>query len=270
MTSRGKREAALEVELHSLLDDPRAVEVLLNNWLHDASLKIPSFDLIQYLGFRLLTGPGMLLIASHGTREEIAGAIVDGLREEPADDRKASIKRVLDALDSYRFLHSGKKGSYNPFTHEWLGILAPYLDSEGPAGTEHDSRYSAGRRALARGLIEAMIHRTLFFGDFKRMEALAEAQRLLTGARELVPVHENRIASEILRCLPFIVDALGRKPTKTEIKEMLRHAWPEELPDHPSHWTKAFKIVGYPADRDKKAKADMSRVLRIARMLAAY
>lgn len=48
-----KRSTALLEELEALLANPRAVEIVANDWLHDGKLPMPSLDLIRCLRFRI-------------------------------------------------------------------------------------------------------------------------------------------------------------------------------------------------------------------------
>jgi hypothetical protein len=214
----------LLAEVESFIAHPRAAEILLNDWLHDAALPIPSPELIAYFSLRLLGGNGSILekVATLD-RFAAAQAIVDAFREESPAERLASIERCRRRIECLKLLVSGRKGSFNPHMAEWLPVLEPFLHP----GT---SPLSQGFRSLSRGVLEAMVLRAVFHYDVKRLEALTTSLRVIRDGQEIIPPHAQRIAAEVIRWLPWLQENLRRFPTKEEFKTTCRSvtspSWP--------------------------------------------
>jgi hypothetical protein len=157
-----ERCSTLLDELEALLENPRAAEILANDWLHDGSLPVPSLDLIRYLGCRMLTGYGIKLEVASMDRYGLISTLVDHLRYESPKDRNSSIPSILRRLECFRFLHTGKIGACDPYAHEWLPILWPFLYPYAPEGDAEAVAHAAGERVITRGLIETMSLRAIF------------------------------------------------------------------------------------------------------------
>ena len=262
---RANLEKSLRGELEELLRNPEAELILLNDWLHYETLSQPSFELIQYIAFRLLTGGGIVRFAAAHSRDQVAAKILEELRKETAEERDESISRTLRRLESFRFFHTGKKGALNPHVHEWLPILWPYLYPPQTDETPESITYAHGARAIARGIVEAMIHRALFRQDSLRLEGLAVAIQVIRDNAAPQPTNSNRIAGEILRFLPSLSEELERSPSKSEIEQFLLEVLPGRLSERREDWTVAFRKIGYPADLDRRSKSDSNQILKIAR-----
>lgn len=261
-TGKNERDKLLS-DLERLLENPRAGEVLSNGWLHDASIPAPSYDLIQYLAFRLIIGHGIRLIAATGTREEIISKILQALREETAEERRASIKRVTFRLKCYKWLYSGKTGSQHKHAHEWLPVLSAFLY---PSVEPHQSdslAIESGTRVIARGILETMMLLAVFHWEANRIEGLAAALREIRDGTRIDPTLANRTAGEIIRWLPVLWNGIERRPSKSEMMEFIETIFPEFTPT-PNDKSKAFKMVGWPSDDERIRKIDKAEIHRLA------
>ena len=262
------RESALLAELEALLDNPRSEEIVANDWLHDGSLPIPSLNLVRYLGIRMLTGHGIKLEVARMDRYAFISNLVGHLRNESPEARTASIPRMLRRLDCFRFQHSGKKKTFDPYSHEWLPILWQFLYPGAPEGDDEVVAHSAGERMIARGLIETMTLRAVFTQDHQRVKSLSVALKSISQGQSIVPTVENRIKSEILRCLPYLNENLGRPPSRAEIQFFIRQcaAFRGELefPERQNPWVEAFHFFQYQAER-RAIRIDNDLITRLAR-----
>ncbi len=262
LTDQGQK---LLQEVESFVNHPRAAEILLNDWLHDGSLPIPSPELISYFAFRLLTG-GVVNEAAALSRNELANKIVEAFRKEDSAQRCKDIERVRRRLAYVTLSATGKKGTFSPHMPEWLPVLDAFLYPEilsprGPKNTKRDQ----GVRILARGIMEAMMLRAVFCLDVPRMEALSSTLRIIRAADEIAPPHHMRIAAEVLRWVPWLEDRLRRLPTKAEFKVFLETAYPDKMPatDDQAPYTKAFKLIGYEGPPNHNRKMDRGFIVTL-------
>ena len=262
------REAALLTELEELLGNPRADEIVANDWLHDGSLPMPSLNLVRYLGIRMLTGYGVKLEVARMDRYGFISNLVEHLRNESSDDRIASIPSMLRRLDCFRYQHAGKKKTFDPHAHEWIPILWQFLYPSAPEGDDESVAHAAGERMIARGLIETMTLRAVFTQDHQRVKSLSVALKNISQGRSTEPTVENRIKGEILRCMPYLNENLGRLPSRAEIEFFVRQCaafrGAAEFPQRPNPWVEAFQYFHYPADR-RAIRIDPDLMTHLAR-----
>lgn len=268
-----KRSTALLDELESLLANPRAVEVVANDWLHDANLSVPSLDLILYVGCRVLTGHGISLEAAAMDRYTLISSLINHLRNEPSNDRKSSIPRILRRLDCFKYLHTGKTGASDSHLHEWLPVVWPFLYPEPPEGDHEAVAHAAGQRLLARGLIETMTLRAIFFQDHERVKSLSLAIKNIKHGKSQDPTLDNRIKGGVLRCLPYLNEELKRLPSRSEIQFFMRQLaalnGEPEFPERQNPWSDAFRTFQYPAD-PRKIRIDEDLIVKLARKVSNF
>ena len=263
---RGRR---LLEELESFLANPRANEIIANDWLHDGDLPMPSLDLIRYLAVRLLGVHGMRIATETGERYALIDCLIGALREETSEARRASIPQYLNRLDCFRYLHSPVKG--DPFIHEWLPILSAFLYPGGDGRDPDSIALAAGERILARGFLETMTHRAIFTQDHRRVRSLAEAMKIMARGSAVVPTVANRVKGEVLRAFPYLREMLGRNPSRAEIVHFVRQLaefkGDPPFPVRGNPWSDAFKVLSYPAD-PRKVRIDSLKITQLARGVA--
>ncbi len=264
-----KRSVALLDELEALLANPRADEIVANDWLHDGSLPVPSLDLIRYLGCRMLTGYGIKLEAAGMDRCRLISILVVHLRNESPKVRKTSIPSILRRLESFRFLNTtGKKGACDRYTHEWLPILWPFLYPDSPEGNADAVAHAAGERIIARGLIETMTLRAIFTQDHERVQSLSQALKNIRHGQSPKLTLENRVKGGILRCLPYLNEKLERLPSRAEIQFFMRQLaafnGEPEFPQRENPWIDAFDEFGYPA-KHREIRINEDLIVKLAR-----
>jgi hypothetical protein len=268
-----KRSGALLDELETLLDSPRAEEIVANDWLHDGSLAVPSLDIIRYLGWRMLTGHGIKLEATKKDRYDLISLLVGHLRGESLKVRQKSITGILRRLECFRFLNTGKAGQSDPYVHEWLPILWPFLYPDTPANEKDAVALAAGERLIARGIIETMILRAIFTQDYKRVSSLALALENISIGQSPKPTVENRIKGGILRCLPYLNETLGRLPSRAEIQFFMRQLDAfnglDGFPARQNPWVDAFREFRYPAEL-RKIRIDEDLLTSLARKVRNF
>jgi hypothetical protein len=261
-----KREASLLDELEALLKNPRACEILANDWLHDGTLQVPSLELMRYFACRMLTGYGVKIKATMHDRNGFIDWLVKHLRSETEEGRVSSIPRTLRRLDCFKYLHTGK--NCDPNLHEWLPLLWPYLYPETPEGDTDAVRVAAGERMIARGLIEAMMHRALFTMDYKRLESLAAAMKIIRQSKSMKPTVENRVMGEILRWLPYLEERLDRLPSRAELEAFIRERAAfmsdDDFAERRHPWAKAYKNLKYPSEK-RTIRMDRDLIQKLAR-----
>ncbi len=265
------RSVALLDELEGLLTNPRAKEIVANDWLHDGSLSVPSLDLILYLGIRMLTGDRFMIEISQMDRYSLIKNLLTQLRIETLEERRLSIPRVLRRLDCYRFLHTGKHT--DPHIHEWLPIVWNFLYPDAKDDDAEANAIIAGKRAVSRGLIETMTLRAIFTLDHDRLKSLAEALKTIRHNKVLEPTVENRVIGEILRCLPYLNEELGKLPSRAELEYFIRElaAWSgeKEFPKRANPWSDAFHWLGYEAD-PRQCRIDKPVITKLARKVSEF
>jgi len=268
-----KRGKVLLKELETLLSNPRAEEIIANDWLHDGNLPMPSLDLIRYLGARMVSGHGIKLKAAETERYALISLLVEFLKNEDEAERVASIPRMLRGLDSFRFLHEGKVGSYDIFAHEWLPILFIFLYPDAPQNHPNAIAYKAGERIIARGLLETMTLRAVFTMDHKRLESLSKATKQIRSNRYQKPTVKNRIKGEILRWLPLLSEHLKRLPSRSELEQFIRAyaSWngEKEYATRANAWSDSFRDLSYPA-APRKIRIDREAIEKLARQMSEY
>ena len=260
---REKRQALLS-ELEKWIADPNSEASLLNGWLHSPGIPAPSFELMQYLSFRLLTWRGILLFAADASREQIIAKVLEALREETSETRRDSINLVSSRLKCFHFLHAPKKGTQHKHALDWLPILWPFLyPAAEPADPEAD-RLTTGTRVITRAILESLMLRAVFHWEVGRIEGLAAALRAIRDNDFIAPTAASRTAGEIIRWLPILWDGLKRRPSKAEMIEFLEVVFPDLKPT-PNDRSKAFRSIGWPDDKERKTRMDRVKIHSLAR-----
>jgi hypothetical protein len=257
---------ALSAELDALLAHPECEAILHNDWLHDQCLPVPSIELIRYFECRIFTGHGNDLMAETNDRHALVSYLVGEFQNEPPAERAASIPRILQRLDCFKYLNTGKSGASDSFIHEWLPIVSPFLESP----------RADGRRILARGFLETLTLRAIHTRDHARIHSLAKAVRIITHGEDAPQSVENRVKGEILRALPYLSEELEYCPSRSEIRcfitERARVTGEEPFSEENRvPWSKAFKSLGYPAEPRKirmPGTLEANRIVALARKSA--
>jgi hypothetical protein len=263
-----KRSRALLEELEALITNGRAHEILDNGWLHDGQLKMPTLDLIRYLGFRMLESFQLKIDASKMIRSDLISKLLVYLKKESGESRRSSIPQTLQRLDCFKYFNAGKKGSSDPYAHEWLSIISPFLYPTAPKKDPNAIAISAGERIIARGLLETMVLRSIFTSDHKRLQSLSAAVKAIRFNKEVKPTVTNRIKAEVLRSAPYLHERLGRFPSRAEIKLFIEQltAWSGEdpLPVRRNPWKEAFGIINDVAS-SRTVRLDEDLIVKLAR-----
>jgi hypothetical protein len=245
----------VERELDALLANPRACEVIMNDWFVDGSLPIPSPDLIEFLTVELLHGHGkyerFVTAATKGPAEAVRGFIVE-LRGLSPDSRRRLI--VLAAARRKVIAMIGLKPTV---LHSYLAVSV--LDSELPS----PSIIANGERHLMRVLVESVTLRSIFHSDGPRLDGLGEAVRLRAGTSQLKPKAREVIALQILNWHPFLSHELARHPSKTEMEMFLGAVHPD-ISDSSATWRDAWKLIPLPTAEARRRRIDQNQIIKLA------
>ena len=256
--SQQQRIDALDEELKQLLDHPQAVDIAMSQWLFDPELPKPSLDLIQFIGFRMLTGEGIKKFAYGRSEQEVLEKAFEEMRAESEDERIANIQRVLDQLEAEKFLDAGRR--INPDQHpkhEWWATLESFLFPDPDSSPE----MQLGERAIARKVLESLFLRALFNLDVPRLKALVKTLEMISDGELPELSNAQKIAGAILQDRHNLTKALGRQPSKTEIQEFLLGVMPN-LPDHPNAWADAWKMVSRQSEEPTTRNSDKDAIVR--------
>lgn len=247
---------ALLRELDAFLDEPRADEILLGEWLHDKTLPIPSPELLEFFAIELLLGFGKYLryfvAGNDGTKEAVSQFVAE-MKLLPTGPKR---KLVSYAVARINLLSIG--GIKGHVAYWWTCIAGLNMESE--LGVT----INAGERRMTRLLIESMTLRAIFTNDVPRLEGLVKAVRADRDKEEFKTKNSEQIAFQIIRWHPYLAEKLGRRPQQSEMKVFLLEACQGSLKDHDSHWADAAKLARfYPEDGKRKRRADDSLLVKL-------
>lgn len=247
---------AVHRDLEALLNDPRADEILLNEWLHDGTLLIPSAELLEYLAMELLMGFGKLgrfFDAGNKGTEEFVRQFVGEMKQISVDCRWKSVAYSIARMKAYRLV------GINGYCLSWWPCIRELeLDDLG------SPFLNAGKRRLVRLLIESMSLRAVFMRDVPRLEGLVKAVRADRDNAGFKTKKSELIAFQMLRWHPYLTEKLGRKPQQSEMRVFLLEVFNGALADHESHWADAAKLVRfYPEDGKRSRRADDSLLVKL-------
>jgi len=236
---------ALSLEFDALLSNDDCEAIVNNDWLHNHELPVPSIELISYFAFRIQLEHADKHMAEKYGRDELISHIIESFRKEQPEIRVKSFPRVLQHIDCYKYLFSGKRSSSFPYIHEWLPYLSDFLERP-----RHESL-----SIMSRGFLETLTLRAIHTYDHGRIHSLAEALRIIKQDERAPQTVENRVKGEISRSLPFLSEKLNRCPSRSEImyfiKELGGLLGEDEFSEDRTPWTNAFKELGYPAEPHK-------------------
>lgn len=124
---------------------------------------------------------------------------------------------------------------------------------------------------IARGLIEIMTLHAVFSQDHKRVKSLSVALKSISQHQSTEPTVANRIKGEILRCIPYLNEKLGRLPSRAEVQSFARELavfrGDTDFPARQNPWVEAFQHFNYPAER-RAIRMDSDLIVRLARELS--
>ncbi len=245
----------IERELDDFLKNPRAEEILLNEWFDDGALPIPSPELLEYFAMELLYG--------FGKYERFANAgqmgTVEAVRLYVAELRGISSSSRRDSIcfATARRKILGFGGATQNVLHWWPVIMALNSDlSKLPV-------IASGQRRLTRLLVESMSLRAVLQNDGLGLDGLAEAVRVNSGTSALKPTMSETIAFQILRWHPYLSRELKRNPSKTELEVFLRGVYPG-ISESAATWTEARKLIRVRAAAPRSQRIDRDQINKLA------
>jgi hypothetical protein len=250
MTKFNKRYVdAVERELDTLLANPRATEVILNEWFMDDSLPIPSPELIEFFAVDLLYGSGKIgrfvTAATKGAAEAVRHRVSELSALSPAS-RRMSIE-LATARSKVMALLGLKPNT----AHSYIVVSGVCSDPTNYPIVDK------GERSLVRLLIESVTLRSILCLDGPRLDGLGEAVRVSAGNSQFKPKEREVIALQILQWHPYLSDELARLPSKAEMEMFLRSVRPD-VSESWATWSDAWKLIGLPTmkPRSKRIEAD--------------
>lgn len=252
-----ERIAVLNEEFEALLDNPRAAEILTNEWLHDDTLPIPSVRLIELISVQLLHDPGsyrsIITAAEKGILEAMRSYVKE-CRECTSTIRKRLVGLSVARMHLFSFVYALDQNMLG----WWLAKESFKMD--GFEGTV----LPIGKRRLARCTLEALTLRAFLLDDQPQVEGLSEVTRLNIGHRESHLTSSQLVARNMFIWLPFLNEKLGRAPSPTEMKGFLVTLYPN-LTKSDTTWSEARRNYFQWDVRSRTRKIDQSQILKIAR-----
>lgn len=257
MTKFNKRYVdAVERDLDALLANPRATEVVLNEWFMDASLPVPSPELIEFFAMDLLYGSGkierFITAAAKGAAEAVRYRVLE-LSALPPASRRISIE-----LATARSKVMALLGLKPDVLHSYMVVSCLFSDS-----TEYPN-VDQGERCLIRLLVESVTLRAIWFCDGPRLDGLGQAVRVSAGTYQFKPKEREVIALQILQWHSYLSDELERPPSKTEMEMFLRSIYPD-VSESSATWSDAWKLIGLPTITPRSKRIDRDQIIKLAR-----
>ncbi|GAA5478914.1 hypothetical protein [Haloferula helveola] len=165
---------------------------------------------------------------------------------------------------------SGGSKGISPYAHEWVTVLEDFLRPfDRWSNNEPDTYVLHGQRSLARGVVEALVHRALFDMDGDRIRGLAQAVDHVEGKKTIEAPQARRLAAEIIRWTPLLERELEHRPSKTELRAFIVGIDPDSTPDHSTTWRDAYRIAGVPDEDDRSRQMDADKMTRLIRAFLA-
>jgi hypothetical protein len=253
--SEKPRIDAVELDLNALLENPRAVEVILNVWIEDGSLPVPSQDLLDFLATDLLHGFKKLVrfddAGTKGTAEAVREYVVE-LRGLSPPSRRRLIELAVARRRLMQLMGN------QPHSLFWWPVLSV---QESRLSETRDLRL--GERRLMRLLAESMTFRSILLGDLPRLDGLGEAVRIERQNCKLKPKASEEIALMILLWHPYLVRELIRDPSRTEVEIFLRGVYPD-ISESPATWAEARKLIGVRTAESRSRRIDNDQINKLA------
>ena len=215
----------------------------MNGWLHDGNVPVPSIEAIRFLASQFLGTEDFLEFVAAGHPENaVIEKALSGAKQNDETAIMQFVARELPFLESERLRNS--EAANETRMHEWREILRSFLHPSEP--------HSHGRRAIARGFLEALILRSIFHYDTDAIRGLADVLDLIRRGEDAQATPSNRIASEILGWKTRVEWELQEPPTKAEMRAFLEAYYPGQLSDDKETWSKAWAMANWPTDNDRK------------------
>ena len=228
-----KRKDELNTEFKALLDNPRADEILTNEWLHDDTLPIPSVGLIELVSVQLLHDAGRFDWFHKAADKGLLQAIrlfLKQSRDYTSEIRERMVKISVGRMHLYSFV----LGLNQDTLGWWLAKGSfEFDDFEGTV-------LPVGKSRLARCMLELLTLRAFHSNDLPQLEGLCEVTRIKIGQGEQHLSSSQLVAKNMFVWLPFLTKKLGRSPSATEMKWFLLELDPN-LPKSHTTWAKAHK-----------------------------
>ncbi len=251
------RVDSLLCELDDFLDEPRADEILRGEWLHDATLPIPSAELLELFAIELLFGFGKyerFYIADRDGIQKAISLFIAEMKHLPLAPRRDLVTFAIARMNILSLTGITRKS-----LHWWPSILGLQAD----VGFEGTSMF-AGMRRVTRHMIEALTMRAIFQGDAPCLEGLVEVVRKGGVNAAFKPTSGQEIALQILRWTPYLVEKLARAPSKTETQTFLLSLYPG-LSDSPATWTEVRKSFRFEVAESRSRRIDKFLIEKLAR-----
>lgn len=247
-------------ELEVFLNNPRADEILLNEWLHDVSLPIPSAELLDFFAAELLYNLGKYswrhCAETTGIKNTIKKLVLE-LKATPQAIVRVYIDITLKREKLLSFSVVNKGGTMKNSLSWWLALWSYWGDYD------EKKIFPEGNRRLAQHMLQSMMLRAVFCNDVTRLEGLAEAVRVHKRKSKFNPPQAHQIAFMMFTWMPYLKEKLGRFPQKSEMQFFLLKMYPD-LSDSPKEWSAAAKSIRFQTSERGK-KADFNLLLKIVR-----
>jgi hypothetical protein len=247
----------LNAEFKELLDNPRADEILSNDWLHDETLSIPSIALIQLVSVQLLhiqRGWRWCLVAGNQGLLEAIRLFLKESRGYSNEIRERQVKVSVARMHIASFAFGLNQDTLG----WWLAKQSFQFDAF------QETVDPLGKSRLARYMLELLTLRAFYFNDLQQLEGLCAITRIEKGNREYPLTSSQRIAREIFVWLSFLSEKLGRSPSISEMKMFLLQI-NRDLSDNDVTWSQATKFYIKWDLVPRSRKTDPNQILKIAR-----
>ncbi len=238
-----EKTSALAKEINDIIQHERADEIFMNGWLHDRNVPVPSVEAIRFLASQFLNTEEFLEFVAVGHPENVV--IEKALSDARRNDETSTLQFVAQEwpfLESERLRNS--ETTKKSRMHEWREILRSFLHPSEP--------HSHGRRAMARGFLEALILRSIFHYDTGAIRGLADVLDLIRRGEDAQATPSNRIASKILCWKTRVEWELKEPPTKAEMRAFFEAYYPGQLSEDKETWSKAWSMANWPTSGDRR------------------
>ncbi len=263
ISSSQSRQKALADETFKIFQDPRAEEILLNGWLTDPGLLVPSVDFIVFLSWQIFESPNFISKVYGLSYEDGVKLLVDEVRPQKKTKISKTIARIWGEMESQRLHTIEKKGGERVYEWHWILRKFHFLDRDSPVEVQ------ISMRAICSRLLEALSLRAIFKQDVDAIRASAVSLEKIKLGQPFYPQPFTNIASEILYWQVFVRDELGNDINKATMVSFVSELHPSLANSTPETWAKAWKTVGWPEAFDRKGKRRSEEAKRLAKSLKA-
>lgn len=227
-----QQQERLAAEVRSILRHDRAAAILMNDWVQDGSLPIPSEEFIFFLACQSLGNSEWMTMAGTCSHEEAVLKIVEATRGFSDTDLRELVVHWWPHIASDSILCP--EGRWNNL------VRAFHL-----CGIEESTEAQVGQRALARRFIEALALRNVLLLEAPKIQSLAVA--LEDFQRDEAPASRrpNQIAARIMGWQWRVRQELGSTVSKSTFKEFLVEMYPSLEGTTPKVWAEAWRLAGW-------------------------